>query len=123
MYILILSLWTEVGEELGGLKELKELKEPKELKKLKERAAPLKDQQCQSTWTPGRSQRHSHQLDSIHGLVQGPRHIYSRGFPVMALMGEASLILQRLEVLRKEDTGSSRWGLGRMHFLEGKGEG
>jgi hypothetical protein len=48
----------------------------------------LEDQQCQLTWTPGSSQRLSHQLKSIHGLVQGPWHICSRGLPCLASVGE-----------------------------------
>ena len=58
------------------------------LKALKGIGTPQEDQQCQLTWTPGSCQRLSHQLKSEHGLDAGPWHIYSRGLPCLASVGE-----------------------------------
>jgi hypothetical protein len=46
---------------------------------------PQEDQQCQLTWTPGSSQRLSHQPKGKHGLNQDPQHISNRGLPCLAL--------------------------------------
>ena len=75
--------WMMVGtimEDLGeGLQALKDIETPQE------------DQQCQLTWTPMRSQRLSHQLKSIYGLVWDPQHMCSRGLLCLASVGEDML--------------------------------
>ena len=60
-------------------------------KELKGTTIPQEDQQCQLIPTPGSSQRLSHQPKSVHRLVHGPQHIYSRGRPCLASVGEDAL--------------------------------
>jgi hypothetical protein len=64
----------------------KELEE--RLKELKGRVTPQEGQQFQLTWTPGGSQRLSHQPGSIHRLVRGPPHLYSTGLPGLTSVGK-----------------------------------
>jgi hypothetical protein len=49
------------------------------LKKLKGIATSEEDQHTKLTWTTGSYHRLSNQPGRINWLVQGPRHIYSRG--------------------------------------------
>lgn len=50
-------------------------------------ATPQEDQQCQQTWTPGSSQRLSHQPVNTHGLVHRPQYRSSHG-PCLASVEE-----------------------------------
>jgi hypothetical protein len=92
-------------EEIGeGLKELKGM------------ATPEEEQQCHLTWTPGSSQRLSHQPKNIHGLVHGAQHLCNRGVPCLASVGE--------DVLNHVDTDASgKRDAWQRHHLRGKGEG
>jgi hypothetical protein len=61
------------------------------LKELKGMTTPQEDQHCQLNWTPGISQRLSHQL-KMHTL-QGwagprPQHIYKGRLPYLTSVGE-----------------------------------
>jgi hypothetical protein len=57
-------------------------------KELRRRVTLYKDQQSQLTWTLEISQTLRHQPGSIHYLVRGPSHIYSRGLPGLASVRE-----------------------------------
>ena len=72
-------------------------------KKLRRNVTPLEDQQSQLTWTPEVSQTMSHQRGSIHELVPGPRHIYSRELPRQASVGEGTPTQERLEAPGREE--------------------
>jgi hypothetical protein len=61
-------------------------------------ATPQVNQQCQLIWTPGSSQRLSHQPKSIHGLVphpQPPDTSVAEGCHVWPQWGRMGLILQK----------------------------
>jgi hypothetical protein len=59
------------ADSCGSIKE--------KLEEAERRVTLYEDQQSQLTWTPKISQTLSHQPGSIHQLIWGPQHIYSRG--------------------------------------------
>ena len=71
-----LRLGTPMEDLVEGLKEVNDM------------VTPQKERQYQLTQTSQRSQRLSHQLKSKPGLVHGPQHICSTGWPCLVSLGE-----------------------------------
>jgi hypothetical protein len=67
------------------------------------------DQQSQLTWTPKISQTLNQQPGSIHQLIWGPQHIYSRGLPGLGSVREDAPYIQETRSPR-EWSGLVGWG-------------
>jgi hypothetical protein len=77
--ILTPNQWTEVGDLCGWIRE--------RLDEAKEDGNRI-GRPVVSTGNPEISQTISHQPGSMYELIQGPQHIYSRGLPGLASVGE-----------------------------------
>lgn len=73
--------WTEVNNPYGKVGRIERT----------ERIGNIIERPAISTCTPGSYQRLSHQLKSIHGLFRGHRHLCTRMFSYLALVGERAL--------------------------------
>jgi hypothetical protein len=71
MQIFAPNQWTEAADPYGWFRE--------GWKKLRRRVILKENHQSQLIWTPKISQTVDHQTDSIHQLIWGPQHTYSRG--------------------------------------------
>jgi hypothetical protein len=95
MQIFIFNQWTEAGDPCGWTRE--------KLKNLRRRKTPWKNQQSQITWTTKISQTLSYQSWSIHQLIWGRQHMYSRGLLGLDQSEKVHLTLKWLEAPGNEE--------------------
>jgi hypothetical protein len=90
------------------------------LKEMKERATPLEDQQSQLTWTPGSSQRLSHQLAAHMGWSEPPGTYLTEDWFGLASVGEDAP--NTLETLSPRE-GRFQVCVCKSNLLEARGKG
>jgi hypothetical protein len=90
-------------------------------KKLRRRAILEEDQQSQLIWIPEIFQTLDHQPGTIHQLIWGSQHTYSRGLPALCSF--------RNDAPNSQETGGPRefrgqvwWGVGTSTWTQGGGD-